>query len=83
MFELGKEAQIEHQNIAQLAISLNIQNVILVGENFYRTEIESEILKKYKNFDSLEMHFKISEVKDSTLLIKGSRGMALERILTE
>ena len=83
MFELGKEAQIEHQNIAQLAISLNIQNVILVGENFYRTEIESEILKKYKNFDSLEMHFKISEVKNSTLLIKGSRGMALERILTE
>ncbi|MCL5128956.1 UDP-N-acetylmuramoyl-tripeptide--D-alanyl-D-alanine ligase [Algibacter sp. L4_22] len=83
MFELGKEAKTEHQNIADLAISLQIQNIILVGENFDKTNTPSEKLKKYKNFSDLEDAFNISEIEDSILLIKGSRGMALERLLNK
>ncbi|WP_158844729.1 UDP-N-acetylmuramoyl-tripeptide--D-alanyl-D-alanine ligase [Algibacter sp. L1A34] len=83
MFELGKEAKTEHQNIADLAISLQIQNIILVGENFHKTNTPSEKLKKYKNFSDLEDAFNISEIEDSILLIKGSRGMALERLLNK
>ena len=81
MFELGTEAVIEHQNIADLAVSLNIEHIILVGENFYSTDIKSDRLKKYRSFDDLEAAFHISKVEDSIILIKGSRGMALERLL--
>jgi len=81
MFELGKDAEQEHQNIADLAISLNIDAIIFVGENFYNTKAVSEKVKKYKSFSIFESEFEISKVKNSHILIKGSRGMALERIL--
>ena len=81
MFELGTEAIIEHKNIADLALSLNIEHIILVGENFYNVDIKSDRLKKYKSFTDLEAAFHISKLENSIILIKGSRGMALERLL--
>lgn len=83
MFELGQDAQREHENIASLAISLNIDKVILVGENFYKTNIISDKLKKHNSFSDLIEVFSITTIKASTLLIKGSRGMALERLLDQ
>ena len=41
MFELGNDAENEHQYIADLAISLNIDQVILIGENFFKTNLSS------------------------------------------
>ena len=79
MFELGKEAEKEHQNIAELAMDLNFSKIFLVGENFFKTETVSDKVKKYKSFEDFKNNFK--QLKDTTLLIKGSRGMALERTL--
>ncbi|MDN3666299.1 UDP-N-acetylmuramoyl-tripeptide--D-alanyl-D-alanine ligase [Algibacter miyuki] len=81
MFELGTSAKAEHQNIADLALNSKIDRVILVGENFYNVEINAEHITKYKTYSDLEKSFDISEIENQTLLIKGSRGMALERIL--
>jgi len=81
MFELGKDAKQEHQNITDLAISLNINKVIFVGENFYKSKIHSEKAKKYKSYSNFEKDFIIKEIENSSFLIKGSRGMALERVL--
>lgn len=81
MFELGEEAKTEHQYIADLAVSLHIDRIIFVGENFYLSKIDSEKAKKYKSFSNFEKDFNIKEIKNSTFLIKGSRGMALERVL--
>ena len=79
MFELGETAAIEHQAIADLAASLHLHNVFLIGENFYRTETA---LKKFSDFETFAKHLaENSPSRDATLLIKGSRGMALERIL--
>ncbi|MDF4204773.1 UDP-N-acetylmuramoyl-tripeptide--D-alanyl-D-alanine ligase [Maribacter sp. SA7] len=79
MFELGDSAKEEHQNIADLALELNFERVILVGENFNRTITKST---KLKNFNDLKNHLNESKLKPkSSLLIKGSRGMALERLL--
>ncbi|WP_036156382.1 UDP-N-acetylmuramoyl-tripeptide--D-alanyl-D-alanine ligase [Maribacter forsetii] len=79
MFELGDSAMEEHQNIADLALDLNFEKVILVGENFNRTSTKSI---KLKNFDDLNVYLKESKLKPkSSILIKGSRGMALERVL--
>lgn len=79
MFELGATAATEHQSINDYAASLNIDKIYLIGENFHKTETKNSKVSIYKNFESLKNSF--PKVTDSTLLIKGSRGMALERIL--
>ncbi|WP_298488895.1 UDP-N-acetylmuramoyl-tripeptide--D-alanyl-D-alanine ligase [uncultured Maribacter sp.] len=79
MFELGKTSQEEHQNIADLAQKLNFNSVYLIGENFNRTKTN---LQKFNSFESLKLYLKENNLpENSTILIKGSRGMALERIL--
>jgi len=78
MFELGTDAANEHQFIADYAKSLNLDELYLVGENFFRTHTNSNT---YKSFDAFKNANKLSSIKDATILIKGSRGMALERVL--
>ena len=81
MFELGKDAKTEHQSIADLALSMKIDNVIFVGENFYQSKINWDKATKYKTFEDFKNLSDISKVQNTLLLIKGSRGMALERVL--
>ncbi len=81
MFELGKSAKKEHQHIVDLALSLNIDEVVFIGDNFYQTEINSLQAKQYKTLEDFKLAFVFSEINNAIILIKGSRGMALERIL--
>ncbi|WP_373516319.1 UDP-N-acetylmuramoyl-tripeptide--D-alanyl-D-alanine ligase [Pricia sp.] len=79
MFELGQTAAIEHQAIADLAATMHFQDVFLIGKNFHRTDSD---LKKFDTFEAFSEHLSKNPVEESsTILIKGSRGMALERIL--
>lgn len=78
MFELGDDAKEEHQNIAALAASLPNTTTYLVGNHFFEVETT---LPKFKDFETFKDYFINNLPKNSTLLIKGSRGMALERIL--
>ena len=78
MFELGTDAADEHQFIADYATSLNLNELYLVGENFFRTHTNSNT---YKSFDAFKNANKLSTFENATILIKGSRGMALERVL--
>ena len=79
MFELGKDAEKEHQTIANLCIDLDFEMVYLIGENFFNTEVASKKLKQFKSFEEFKTFFKLSP--KTSVLIKGSRGMALERVL--
>ena len=81
MFELGNEAKKEHQDLVDFITQLNIDNIILIGENFHKTKSLSKKIKQFISFDELKSDFKKIEIKNANLLIKGSRGMALERIL--
>lgn len=78
MFELGELAKEEHQNISDLASTLDFDTIILVGENFFAAETKNP---KFTDFDDLKNHLKESDFPKSSILIKGSRGMALERVL--
>lgn len=81
MFELGDKSGDEHQQIASLANALHIDSTIFVGENFYKAHINSSKSSKYKSFSEFKEGFKPGSIKNATILIKGSRGMAMERIL--
>jgi UDP-N-acetylmuramoyl-tripeptide--D-alanyl-D-alanine ligase len=81
MFELGEEVESEHQFITNYALNLNIDLIYLVGENFYKASTNSQKIKTFKTFEALKAELESKTPKEATLLIKGSRGMALERVL--
>lgn len=78
MFELGKESKEEHQFICDYCKKLGLKNVLFVGELFNQTTTE---FKKFQSFELLKNYLEHSPFKNQHLLIKGSRGMALERAL--
>ncbi len=78
MFELGEDAAKEHQAIAGLAKDLGFTNVFLVGENYFQVQTP---FKKFRSFDDLRSELEHNPLKKGAFLIKGSRGMALERTL--
>lgn len=77
MFELGNEAAQEHQNIVELAEKLEV-NTLLVGTNFCKTNSR---FKKFNTFEDLKAYLQQNPLNEKTMLIKASRGMALERLL--
>lgn len=79
MFELGDDAKAEHQNIAEFAELLNMDYIILVGKNFFKTKTDKA--KKFESFEDLKAFLEIVHFENFHILIKGSRGMALERVL--
>lgn len=80
MFELGEDAKKEHQFIVDYIEGNFKTNVHLIGENFFNTRTQPST-KKFKSFEDLKLNLQQISINDSSLLIKGSRGMALERIL--
>ncbi|AZQ43623.1 UDP-N-acetylmuramoyl-tripeptide--D-alanyl-D-alanine ligase [Nonlabens ponticola] len=80
MFELGDYARIEHQSICDYAEELDIENIILIGANF--VNVASTKALKLKSIDDIDKNKLLDYNKDQTILIKGSRGMALERLIS-
>jgi UDP-N-acetylmuramoyl-tripeptide--D-alanyl-D-alanine ligase len=78
MFELGEESNKEHQAIIDLATSLNFDKKLFVGENF---NLGNTNELQFKSYEHLEEYLKKNPLEKQSILIKGSRGMRLERIL--
>jgi len=77
MFELGDYAFDEHQKIVTYCKTLDIHRCIFVGKEYHNTTAS----EKYENFEKLKTEITKSPLKNSYVLIKGSRGMFLERLL--
>jgi UDP-N-acetylmuramoyl-tripeptide--D-alanyl-D-alanine ligase len=78
MFELGSTSPEEHQQIADLVAAKGFQQVYLIGENFSGVQTA---LKTFKGYPEFEAFIKKHKPPVGNILIKGSRGMALERVL--
>ncbi len=81
MFELGETSTKEHQKIVDLIEKMKLNEVYLVGANFYKTRSTFKNIRILRSFEDLEQHLLNNKIKNSSILIKGSRGMAMERIL--
>lgn len=81
MFELGTDSEAEHQSIVNFLTENNFAKVFLTGNNFYKAKNSASHIKQFKTFDDLKEVIKTQELENATVLIKASRGMALERIL--
>jgi UDP-N-acetylmuramoyl-tripeptide--D-alanyl-D-alanine ligase len=80
MFELGEYAAIEHQKIADLATQLKFDTIILVGNEFNKTQTSTNILK-FSNSTETRDWFKQQDFSGADILLKGSRSMKMEKVL--
>jgi UDP-N-acetylmuramoyl-tripeptide--D-alanyl-D-alanine ligase len=82
MFELGTLSENEHNRITQYAVDAQINNIWLVGEHFSNTSIESNSISRFKTREDLCNWLNNNNKFEKTVfLLKGSRGMALEKVL--
>lgn len=81
MFELGNESLQEHKAIVNSL--LNKEEVIcyFVGKEFCSSKLDKNHFHFYESFELFSDYLKNVKMENSSILIKGSRGMALERTL--
>jgi UDP-N-acetylmuramoyl-tripeptide--D-alanyl-D-alanine ligase len=80
MLELGNETKYEHQHILDMVNQMEKDQLILVGTNFLQATLEEPALRFGNSADAAAFLMQ-HPVKDSIILIKGSRGSRMEKIL--
>ena len=77
MLELGETSTTEHQAIIHYC-ETNKLETIFIGEEFYKQKIHHFLF--FKNVEECNDYLNNKTIKDNLILIKGSRGIHLERI---
>ena len=80
MFELGEESNKYHQQIVNYLESTSNIEIFIVGVNFSKTNHSNKI-KSLVTTDELITDLMKLKIKNSSILIKGSRGMELEKVI--
>ncbi len=80
MREMGNDAEMVHREILQLTIDLRLSG-FFIGEEFLKLKGQHPQAIFLKSTEPLIEHFNQNPPKDLLILLKGSRGIALEKIL--
>jgi len=80
MLELGKFSEDEHRQIIDLTKTLGFQNTIFVGEQFINVK-DPHHGKYFDHINEAREYFKNKNFNHALILLKGSRGIAIEKIL--
>lgn len=78
MLELGIESEKEHQSILKLAHDLHFDEIITVG-NHFKAVNSSELA--FENTAQLTEYLQQHKIQSENILLKGSRGIALEKVI--
>ena len=81
MYELGEESLFEHKAIVDFLYQNASFECYFVGKYFFANNIQNYNFHFYSTYEDFEKYLSSQKWKYKTILIKGSRGMALERTL--
>ena len=80
MFELGKDSSHYHQEITNTLEKINDSIIYIVGECFCNTK-HSDKIKSFSSTKELINNLSKTNISNYSILVKGSRGMKLEKII--
>ncbi|MFQ3369570.1 MAG: UDP-N-acetylmuramoyl-tripeptide--D-alanyl-D-alanine ligase [Flavobacteriaceae bacterium] len=80
MFELGEESNKYHQQIVNYLETTSNIEIFIVGVNFSKTNHTNKI-KSFLTTEELITNLMKLKIKNYSILIKGSRGMELEKVI--
>mgnify|MGYP006161343423 CR=1 FL=1 len=75
MLELGEHSRKEHLKIISLCQKLHL-DVIFIGEEFAKLNYNA-----YSTTDKFSLYLENNPIENTTILLKGSRGIALEKLV--
>ena len=78
MRELGEYSHTEHQNIANMLLERKAEQVYLVGDEWQQTTAPYPI---FRDVETLGTYLQQHPIQQAHVLIKGSRGNQLEKII--
>lgn len=78
MLELGAQSAEEHQNIVNLLNENGFENVFLIGKEFGKT---NNSFKNFEDVETLKGELKQHPLTNKFILVKGSNGIHLMKIL--
>lgn len=81
MFELGNESVAEHKKIITYLLDKNTIHCYFIGKDFFENKIENKQMNFFESYNNFSDYLKTKSFENELILIKGSRGMALERVL--
>ncbi|MDO9257273.1 MAG: UDP-N-acetylmuramoyl-tripeptide--D-alanyl-D-alanine ligase [Bacteroidales bacterium] len=79
MLELGDESPAEHLAIVNLVSESGFERVVFVGPDFKSVAIDK--FQCFDNSDKALEWLRQENIKDFTILVKGSRGIKMEKVL--
>ena len=79
MLELGTQSEMEHQAIVDLLQENQFLHVLLVGERF---KSSNHTYEAFESIAGLSDYLSKNNIENQSLLIKGSRGIQLEKIIS-
>jgi UDP-N-acetylmuramoyl-tripeptide--D-alanyl-D-alanine ligase len=79
MFELGKFTETEHSKLSEELLKSDIDEIYLVGKEFSKNKLKG--IKYFETTEDIIKENVIDKINNSVVLIKGSRGMTLEKLL--
>lgn len=82
MKELGKASREEHLKIIKILLSMNLQEIVLVGKEYKEVVPSNQRVKYFDSSLEAKEYLQKENVSDSLILIKGSRSTKME-ILTD
>jgi len=83
MLELGEYSETEHLEMLRFAEKLELDQVITVGVEFEKVKIDLVNRLHFTNVQELKEWFDQQNFEDKYLLLKGSRGIGLEKLVAK